>query len=190
VILVDHQIDSLCLGIVPDDLRYFYFNMFNIPLPCKISPLVEPYDAELVNPASLDIRIGETARWKVSDGIICVDLREYVEAEPRWLNPGDLYLIASMETINLPSFLTAQFKLKSSRAREYYGHQFAGFCDPGWHGSKLTMELVNDSPDLLPIYPGLKMGQLIFSLALGRPSRSYAVTGRYNGDQTVMESKG
>jgi dCTP deaminase len=156
-------------------------------------PLVEPFDPELVNPASLDIRIGETAKWRHPmghSGYVDVDLTDYGRDMPDLFQPGALYLVASLETINLPSFVTAQFKLKSSRGREWYGHQLAGFCDPGWHGSKLTMELTNDDIYDLPLYPGMKIGQLVFDLTLGIPDADYSKTGRYNGDRQVMGSRG
>lgn len=220
MILVDHQIADLCRGVVPEELQFYYSSLWaDIPRQCL--PMVDPFDPSLINPASLDIRIGETAKLrnqesfsaklirKIKNLWTCivhirsafvpgywmtakykeVDLSRYSHENPYWMQPGDRLLVASLETINLPNFLTAQFKLKSSRGREWYGHQLAGFCDPGWHGSKLTMELTNDDLEDLPIYPGLKIGQLVFSLTLGIPEKDYSVTGRYNHDKTVEASK-
>jgi deoxycytidine triphosphate deaminase len=119
-----------------------------------------------------------------------IDLGKYSPSHPYLMIPGERCLVASLETFNLPTFLCAQFRLKSSRGREWYEHMEAGFCDPGWNGSKLTMEIINMAPGLLPLYPGLRMGQLVFSLTLGVPDKHYGQTGRYNGDQTVMASKG
>jgi dCTP deaminase len=161
--------------------------------------MVAPFLPELVNPASIDIRVGDTAKLrtcrKVYDGgQTCsyedVDLSIFSQDRPYWLQPGDRVLVGSLETFNLPDFVCAQFRLKSSRGREWYEHMEAGFCDPGWHGSKLTMEIINMDSDQLPLYPGLRMGQLIFSLTLGIPDKDYSVTGRYNQDLQVMESKG
>lgn len=134
MILVDHQIHSLCKGIVPsrvaDMCAYIGYD-----LPAKIEPLANPFDPDLVNPASLDIRIGKTAKLRreaAKDGYFDIEFSESVnEVYPYWFHPGDRLLVASLETINLPPFLTAQFKLKSSRGREWYGHQFAGFCIGG-----------------------------------------------------------
>ena len=192
MILVDHHIADLCRGKVPEELQFYYSSLWaDIPRQCL--PMVEPFDPSLINPASLDIRVGNTAKWRNplgNGGYVDVDLTDYSEDMPDLLQPGDRYLLASLETINLPNFLCAQFRLKSSRGREWYEHMEAGFCDPGWHGSKLTMEIINMDCEPLPIYPGLKMGQLIFSLTLGIPDKDYSVTGRYNGDKTVEASKG
>lgn len=42
----------------------------------------------------------------------------------------------------------------------------------------------------LPIWPGMKIGQMKFILVSGVPERSYAQTGRYNADLAVTSSKG
>ena len=70
-------------------------------------------------------------------------------------------------------------------------HALCGYCDAGWHGSKLTLELHSlRRSHSVPLYPGLKIGQLVFYRMDHAPERSYAVTGRYNGDSTVTASKG
>jgi dCTP deaminase len=189
MIIVDKHINSLCYGFIPKVIRDYY-GQWGITLEHDLDPLVSPYDPALVNPASLDIRIGETAKLRVKDGYHDIDLIEFSPDNPYMMCPGDRILVGSLETINLPNFLTAQFKLKSSRAREWYGHQLAGFADPGWNGSKLTMEIVNNDIAPLPLYCGLKIGQLIFSLTFGLPDKDYSITGRYNNDKGAAASKG
>ena len=66
----------------------------------------------------------------------------------------------------------------------------AGWCDPGWHGSKLTLELQNARRmHALPLYPGLKIGQMIFFEMESMPIMSYAQVGHYNNDTQVSASK-
>lgn len=91
---------------------------------------------------------------------------------------------------NIPRRVSAQFALKSSRGREGYEHLSAGFIDPAWHSSKLTMELFNANPNPIPIYKGLKIGQIIFTRCDAMPVKAYDVRGRYNNDNSVRESKG
>jgi dCTP deaminase len=189
MILIDRHIADLCQGRVPDELRFYYSSLWeDIPRICR--PLVDPFDPSLVNPASLDIRVGHTAKLRVLHGYQDYRLDAYNQDNPYWMSPGDRLLVASLEKFCLPPFVCAQFKLKSSRGREWYGHQLAGFCDPGWCHSCLTMELTNDDLAPLPIFPGLRIGQLVFSLTLATPDRDYSVTGRYNGDKAVSGSKG
>lgn len=205
--LIDSQISSLCRGTVPSEIRALY-SQFGVDLPATIAPMIEPFDVALINPASLDIRIGTNIKVMKAIGWIQqliyflrhgrflapefleVDLSEYTEGLPYWIYPGDRLLAASLETFKLPSFLTGTFKLKSSRGREFWQHIMAGFADPGWNGSKLTMELINLSCSPLPIYPGLKIGQVCFDMTFGIPVADYSVTGRYNGDVVAAESKG
>jgi dCTP deaminase len=54
----------------------------------------------------------------------------------------------------------------------------------------LTLELKNARQlQSLPIYPGLKIGQMVFWRMSTKPAISYAVTGSYNGDKLVAASK-
>lgn len=177
--------------------------------------MVVPFDSTLVNPCSLDIRIGFTLKlmkkkplyglfnllkWfgkreaiapmlKKQVEWVDVPLHYYSEEKPFWLFHGDKILVASLETFNFPDNICAQFRLKSSRGREFYEHLEAGFADNGWHNSKLTMEIECRNYAPLPIYPGLKMGQFIFERT-ELPDASYKITGRYNNDNAVQESRG
>jgi len=187
LILPDWMIRDLCEG---NALGIVETGMIRFKAMPKIAPMVTPFDPKLVNPASLDIRVGNTAKLRYPYGYEDIDLTYWKREDPCLLMPGDRALIDSLETFYLPNFVCAQFRLKSSRGREWYEHTEAGFCDPGWHGSKLTMEIINMDLNPLPIYPGLRIGQLIFSLMLATPEKDYSKTGRYNNDPTVMESKG
>lgn len=65
----------------------------------------------------------------------------------------------------------------------------AGFADSGWTGSVLTMELQNTRRyHSLPIWPGMRIGQMVFLSLAGIPERTYDKTGRYNNHKTVMPS--
>jgi deoxycytidine triphosphate deaminase len=79
----------------------------------------------------------------------------------------------------------------SYRAREGLQHLLAGWCDPGWNGSRLTLELKNVRQlHWVGIYPGLRIGQMKFMRMDSTPLASYADVGRYNGDVTVTSSRG
>jgi dCTP deaminase len=155
--------------------------------------MVEPFDLALVNPASIDVRLGNHLMIEVADEreLIDIDISKRTEEHPYWLLPNEFCLAETLETFNLPRFIAGQFVLKSSRAREGYEHMLAGFCDPGWHGSKLTLELKNARRfHDLPLYPGLKIGQMVFHRMCASPLRDYSETGRYNEDVKVAASRG
>lgn len=100
------------------------------------------------------------------------------------LRPGEFVLASTRETFNLPDDISAEYKLKSSGARSGLDNALATWCDPGWHGSALTLELKNN----LQYHPirltaGMPIGQMIFHRVKQVPKdRSYSVLGRYNRD--------
>ena len=108
------------------------------------------------------------------------------------LQPGGFCLAGTRETFNLPNDLAAEYKLKSSLARSGLDHLNAGWADPGWHGSVLTLELKNClKMHSLRLRPGMKIGQMVFFRGAEVPDHaSYAVRGSYNGDKTATPSKG
>lgn len=170
--LVDHQIRDLC----------------------RKSGLVEPFDSEMVNPASIDVTLGELV---LVEGRICGPIDERV----RWmkkdidqstyiLRPGEFVLAHTAEMIRVPNWLEATFHLKSSRGREGLNHLLAGYIDPGFCG-RVTLELHNvNQRHNIELTPGMRIGQLRFSKLEVPPLRSYASTGRYMNDMTVTPSKG
>ena len=91
----------------------------------------------------------------------------------------------------MPMDISAEYKLKSSMARIGLEHLNAGWCDAGWHGSVLTLELVNVTRHhSIIIRPGDPIGQMVFFRhAPVPPERPYATRGRYNTDRTVRTIK-
>jgi len=160
---------------------------------CQIYGMVEDYDPDLINPASLDVRLGPTIMVEdaVDDELRAVSIAHTTKEDPFYLQPGQFILAETIETFNLPDDICAQFVLKSSRGREGISHALCGYCDPGWHGSRLTLELTNARRyHSIAIWPGMKIGQMVFQKMDGIPARTYAVTGRYNMDEAVTASKG
>lgn len=160
---------------------------------CKQQQMVSPYNEELLNPASIDVTLGGYIMVEVPETPelqrVCIE--GYSQAEPYMVEPGAFFLAETREIFNLPDHVGAQFVLKSSRAREGFDHAEAGWCDPSWHGSRLTMELRNQRRwHQLSIWPGMKIGQLKFILVSGKPEVGYDQKGRYNGNLTVTPSKG
>ena len=155
--------------------------------------MVTPFDPALVNPASLDVRLGDRILIESasSPDLVPLPLADHSETEPFLLLPGQFVLAQTMETFSLPEDIAAQFVLKSSRAREGLEHLLAGYCDPGWHGSVLTLELHNSRQlHSIPLWPGKRIGQMVFHRMSQPPERSYAVVGRYNRDRAVTGSRG
>jgi len=154
-------------------------------------PLIWPFRKEQLNPASYDLALGDSIMIEVADTpkLQRLDISDRTKERPYLLEPNHWVLAETKEVFNLPNYLAAEFKLKSSRAREGYQHMLAGYCDPGWNGSKLTLELKNVRRfHPLPLYPDLLIGQMIFCQMLVSPLTSYAQTGHYNNHLQVMPS--
>ena len=105
--------------------------------------------------------------------------------------PGEFLLAQSEQLFNLPMDISAEYKLKSSMARIGLEHLNAGWCDPGWHSSVLTLELINCSRfHTIRIVPGERIGQVVFFRHTLVPEEvSYQKRGRYNLDSKVSGMK-
>lgn len=154
--------------------------------------MITPFDPTLVNPASLDVRLGENILVETERrGLIPVNISIHSKENPYKLLPNDFILAETMETFNMPDNIGAQFALKSSLARAGFEHLLAGWIDPGFSGSVLTLELKNALRlDFLPLWPGMRIGQIIFHEMSAVPLKSYKLTGRYNQDKQVAACKG
>jgi deoxycytidine triphosphate deaminase len=104
--------------------------------------------------------------------------------------PGTFILGASIERFDIPDDIAALLRTKSSMGRSGFEHMDAGWVDPGFRGH-LTLEYQNNlKHHSIRIYPGDRVGQLIF--LRGKPvdpKHSYRANGNYN-DQTGVAMAG
>jgi len=157
-----------------------------------------------VNSSSLDIHLGK--KLLVEDMITGqpethgyleislksrTPLRTFQANTPILLRPNVFILAQSKEIFHLPNTISAEYKLKSSMARIGLEHLNAGWCDAGWNGSVLTLELKNMTRNhSILLQEGDAIGQIVFFKHTPVPEgKSYAVRGRYNNDKTVMGAK-
>lgn len=157
--------------------------------------LSKPYVRDVLTQCPACMQLNQTADWFTAVDFSKkqpLNMREVDCTEGYVLWPGDVCLAHSVETFNLPMNMTAEYRLKSSQGRVFLEHLHAGWCDPGWNGSVLTLEFKNESnhhPLLLTA--GIKCGQVMFYTHDPVPEdKSYAVRGQYNGDKTATASKG
>ncbi|NBQ50292.1 MAG: dCTP deaminase [Marivivens sp.] len=154
--------------------------------------LVTPFDPELLNPASLDVRLGENLLVEREErpSLEPFSIAGYTKENPFMLYPHEFILAETLEEFQLPDCVAGQLALKSSRAREGIEHLLAGYIDPGYSG-RLTLELQN-ARQLHPVFlwPGMRIAQIVFHKLSMLPAKDYSVTGRYQGDTAVQASKG
>lgn len=133
---------------------------------------ITPYDRSLLQPASIDVRLGKRFRTFDSNRYTHIDpaqqqdnLTTLVELDLREcfiLHPGEFALATTMETIALSDLLAARLEGKSSLGRlGLMTHSTAGFIDPGFSG-QITLELSNVSNLPIKLYPGMRIGQVCF----------------------------
>lgn len=163
--------------------------------------VIGPVEPSAINAASIDVRLGNeiVVECPPKSGNAFVDIakREVFHSKKITiddgynLSPGEFILAHTMETFNLPNDICAEFKLKSSGARTGLENALATWCDCGWNGSTLTLELTNLLRlHYLRLTPGMYIGQMIFYRVTEVPTeRSYATIGRYNNDRSVQTVK-
>lgn len=159
-------------------------------------------DIENVNGASIDITLDDKVMFELPNqagrtvDLMAKENINMMELEipdcGLILSPGDFILASSREIFNLPNNIAAEYKLKSSLARNGLQHLLAGWCDPTWLNSKLTLEIKNVTKyNNLLIKKGMKIGQMIFFKCDPVPdANSYAEKGQYNNQEKVTASKG
>lgn len=160
---------------------------------------VRPLDHNLIQPSSLDVRLGDGLRVMTpGDPIETRNVLDYTvpvpfdEVEPFTLVPGQFVLAQTLENIELPDFLAAKLEGKSSLARlGLVVHATAGFIDPGFRGT-VTLELSLCSPRPLTLYYGMKIGQLCFfamSTPAERPYGTASLDSKYQGQIGATPSR-
>ncbi len=78
------------------------------------------------------------------------------------LHPNEFVLGCTLEFVRLPIDIAARLEGRSSWGRVgILVHSTAGFIDPGFCGN-ITFELKNMGKVPIPLYPGIRMGQLAF----------------------------
>ncbi|MGB4467542.1 MAG: dCTP deaminase [Azovibrio sp.] len=163
--------------------------------------VITDVDPKAINAASIDVRLGNeivVEDVNVAATVVSIREREVFPAvkltmpeQGYILSPGEFILAHTVEKFNLPNDIVAEFKLKSSGARTGLENALATWCDCGWNGSVLTLELKNFlRRHSLRITPGMYIGQMIFYRVSEVPAeRSYATIGRYNNDASVQTVK-
>lgn len=145
--------------------------------------VVKNANEQQINPASLNIRLGNTflkpkpcqivkLGWEMQYNRV-----EVTPGQVYTIKPGEFVLATTMEKITMPPNLAAFVQGRSSIGRIGLTVQNAGFVDPGFSGH-ITLELVNESIAELLLVPGYSVGQLVF-FETTKVEKPYH--GKYNG---------
>ena len=163
---------------------------------------VDPYDAAMIQPSSIDVRLD---RWfrvfenhkypHIDPSVEQPDLTRLLEPEgdePFVLHPGEFVLGSTYEVVTLPDDVAGRLEGKSSLGRlGLLTHSTAGFIDPGFSGH-VTLELSNVATLPIMLFPGMKIGQLcLFRLSspAENPYGSAVYGSRYQGQRGPTPSR-
>jgi dCTP deaminase len=164
--------------------------------------VLEPYDLNMIQPSSVDVRLDRLFRTFENHKYAHIDPAENqpeltrevaVEGQdPFILHPGEFVLGSTFEVITLPDDIAGRLEGKSSLGRlGLLTHSTAGFIDPGFSGH-VTLELSNVATLPIKLWPGMKIGQLcLFRLEspAEHPYGSAVYGSRYQGQRGPTPSK-
>lgn len=153
--------------------------------------IVEPIEKEQIQPASIDIRLGNTFSIveDTSTGIINLeDEIKYktITSDSYILLPNQFVLATTMEYFDLPDDLTAFVEGRSSLGRMGLFIQNAGWVDPGFKG-EITLELYNANRCAIELKAGRRVGQLVFAKMDQTALNPY--NGKYQGQRGATGSR-
>lgn len=152
---------------------------------------ISPLEDDQIQPASVDIRLGNTFSIveDSSTGILTLTNKiayKEMQAETYLLLPGQFVLATTKEYISLPDDLTAFVEGRSSLGRMGLFIQNAGWVDPGFSG-EITLELFNANRCAIELQAGRRIGQLVFARMDQAALQPYR--GKYQGQRGATGSK-
>lgn len=161
---------------------------------CEGSQVIEPWDLSVIQPASIDLRLGRKFRVPVEHGTTHIDLADVEDSDmvevdnSRFvLHPGEFALGVTHEIIRVPTDMVGRMEGKSSLGRVgLIVHVTAGFFDPGFVGHG-TLEFVNLRRVPIVLREGVRICQFSFQWMDGEAVQPYR--GRYQGDDGPSASR-
>lgn len=153
--------------------------------------MIDSADEHQIQPASVDIRLGNTFSVieDTSEGIINLESEikyKTIKADKYLLLPGQFVLATTKEYFSLPDHITAFVEGRSSMGRLGLFIQNAGWVDPGFEG-EITLELFNANRCAIELKAGVRIGQLVFAQLDQTALHPYR--GKYQGQRGATGSR-
>lgn len=163
---------------------------------------IDPYDPAMIQPASLDVRLGDSFQVFRSHRVGSIDLAdppvgltEQVAPDDKnrfTVHPGEFCLGVTQERVRIPNDMLCKIDGRSSIGRlGLLVHITAGIIDPGFEGT-ITLELANLTRVPIRLYPGLTIAQLTFQYLDGPAERPYGhpdLNSHYQGQSEATASR-
>ena len=153
--------------------------------------VIEPITKEQIQPASVDIRLGNTFSIVEDSPTGMINLEDEIRyktitSDAYILLPNQFVLATTMEYFDLPEDLTAFVEGRSSLGRMGLFIQNAGWVDPGFKG-EITLELYNANRCAIELRAGRRVGQLVFAKMDQAALNPY--NGKYQGQKGATGSR-
>lgn len=164
--------------------------------------VIRPFDIDLVQPSTIDMRLGSQFRVFKQREHTVIDIKEQLKnytklvrmpkGKPYILHPFEFLLGTTKEWVEIPNNIVARMDGKSSLGRlGVLVHSTAGYVDPGFKGH-LTLEIINVGKLPVTLYPGMRICQLSFirmSTPAMHPYGSGKTKSKYQGQHGPTESR-
>lgn len=164
--------------------------------------VINPFNDDNVQPSSYDVTLGTKFKVFKKTHKPYIDVREDIpkdlteelevnEEEGLTIHADEFLLGATKEYIKMPDDLVSNLEGRSSVGRlGLVVHSTAGYIDPGFEGT-VTLEISNNSAMPIRIYPGMKIGQLVFEEMTTPAEYPYGhekLGSKYQGQKDPTES--
>lgn len=156
-----------------------------------------PFDERLLQPASLDLRLGD--HYLVLDGTSVgyidpaqdqrsdIYRKVFADRGHFLVHPGAFLIATTLERLTLSGRIVGRVEGKSSLGRlGLLVHSTAGFFDPGFNG-EATLEIANVSGVAIKLYVGMPICQFAMEALVTPTDRPY--NGKYAGQTGPQGSR-
>ncbi|EME62154.1 dCTP deaminase [Amycolatopsis decaplanina] len=162
---------------------------------------ITPFEAGLVRPAAISLRLGHEAFALESTGTVDIaDRSTYPELRPKELDaegrlcvePGEVVLAPTLEKIGLSEKLAGLVDGTSDYARLGIGVVLCGQVSPGFGnetGAVLTLEIVNHLRHPVLLHPGTRICNLMLFASTGSDQPYGTLPYNYSSDHNVAPSR-
>ncbi|WP_410649549.1 dCTP deaminase [Amycolatopsis sp. cmx-4-54] len=162
---------------------------------------ITPFEAGLVRPAAISLRLGRQAFALESTGTVDIaDRSTYPELRPKELDaegrlrvePGEVVLAPTLEKIGLSERLAGLVDGTSDYARLGISVVLCGQVSPGFGsetGAVLTLEIVNHLRHPVLLHPGTRICNLMLFASTGSEQPYGTMPANYSSDHDVAPSR-
>lgn len=153
--------------------------------------VLEPIEPYQIQPASVDLRLGRHFLKIDENSLESLSLDSeppYVEMEKDEIviPPASFLLATTVESVKIPTNVTAFVEGRSSIGRMGLFIQNAGWVDPGFEGT-ITLELYNANRLPIRLTSGRRICQIVFAFMDKEASTPYS--GKYQGQRGTVGSR-